>query len=120
MDTPESASATTSLTMLMQQTALGIAEAQTALDAYSQAQLSERDPDSSLPVLAFGFADVEVDLQFAISTVRVAGVQRLGVLPLSPLGQGFFRTATFSSRLRARIAPLNQLFPQHPKENDDA
>jgi hypothetical protein len=92
------------LTAMLRQVALDVAEAQRALDAFAEAQ-SAANPEADLPAVAFCFPEVELDLQIGFSVTRAAGQQALAVIPSNPSSRGFFQTASFSSRLRARIAP---------------
>lgn len=98
------------LTDVLRQLALDIAQAQAALDLEAEAQMSNADErESPLPPLAFFFPELEVDLCIAFSLARFQQAKRLVVAPADPQTSGFFQTISFSSRLRARIAPRIQL-----------
>lgn len=97
----------TSLTTILRQIALGIAEAQSALDAQADVQAAQRATSEALgamPVIAFHFPEVEIDVQLAVS-VGQRGSTGLVVSPVNPISSSFFRTSSFQSRLRAKISP---------------
>ena len=110
---------TAPLTTVLRQVALDIAGAQKALDEFAQAQVQVPaipvglDPDlvdtdlvdSIAPPIAFFFPEVELDLSLAFSVTRFEGRNTLAVAPANPVSNGFFQSASFSSRLRAKIAP---------------
>jgi len=94
------------LAALLGRLALDLAEAQTALDAQAEAEAARRAQTASpLPTLAFYFPRVEVELRIAITLMRRGNSIGLAVMPANPLVAGFFQTASFSSSLRAVIAP---------------
>lgn len=100
------------LTAVLKRLAIDIVEAQKTLDALAEAQAKEAiEQGASLPPLAFYFPDVELDLQMAFSVTNFQGATTLSVTPSNPVASGFFQTASFSSRLRARIAPRAVLVP---------
>lgn len=95
-----------SLAALLGRLALDLAEAQAALDAQAEAEAARRaETASPLPTLAFYFPRVEVELRLAITLTRRGNSIGLTVMPANPLVAGFFQTASFSSSLRAVIAP---------------
>ena len=95
-----------SLAALLGRLALDLVEAQAALDAQAEAEAARRaETESSLPTLAFYFPRVEVDLRLAITLTRRVNGIGLTVMPANPTVAGFFQTASFSSSLRAVIAP---------------
>ncbi len=118
---------TAPLTTVLRQVALDIASAQKALDEFAQAQAQAQaqvqaqvpavsgglDPDlvdadlvaPIAPPIAFFFPEVELDLSLAFSVTRFEGRNTLAVAPANPVSNGFFQSASFSSRLRAKIAP---------------
>lgn len=101
------------LTEMLQQIALDIAQAQTALDAYANAQVAGMpEAGAALPALAFYFPEIEVDLQLGFTLTQFQGKATLSVTPANPTVNGFFRSASFSSRIRARIAPRLALVPE--------
>jgi hypothetical protein len=106
------------LTAVLKRLAIDIVEAQKTLDALAEAQAKEAiEQGASLPPLAFYFPDIELDLQMAFSVTSFQGATTLSVAPANPAAGGFFQTASFSSRLRARIAPRAMLVPPQ-QENE--
>jgi hypothetical protein len=114
---------TAPLTTVLRQVALDIAAAQQALDKFAQAQVAAAptglDPDLVDPIappIAFFFPELELDLSLAFSVTRLEGRNTLAVAPANPVSNGFFQSASFSSRLRAKIAPraLMQPLPGSP------
>ncbi len=95
-----------SLAALFGRLAPDLGEAQAALDAQAEAETARRaETESPLPTLAFYFPRVEVELRIAITLTRRGNGIGLAVMPANPLVAGFFQTASFSSSLRAVIAP---------------
>lgn len=108
------------LTAVLRRLAIDIVEAQKTLDAMAEAQAQEAiEQGASLPPLAFYFPDIEIDLQMAFSVTSFQGAATLSVAPANPVAAGFFQTASFSSRLRVRIAPRAVLVPPQPEEEPD-
>lgn len=110
------------LTQVLHQVALDVAEAQAALDRHAETRIAQVDEiESPLNAIAFYFPDVELDLQLAFSMTRFEGKQTLAVAPANPTANGFFRLGSFSSHLRARIAPRAAIVPVvSQEENSDA
>jgi hypothetical protein len=104
------------LTAMLRRLALDVAEAQAALDRRVEEQ-AESNP--ALPPLSFYFPEVQVDLAIALSFGRIQGRTALSATPANPASAGFFRAASFNSRLRARIAPLAWLVPASENEESD-
>lgn len=103
------------LTDMLRQVALDIAGAQAALDAFAEAQAaSAAEAGAVLPSMAFYFPEVELDLRLGFTLTRFAGRQQLSVTPANPTASGFFSSISFSSRLRARIAPRAALLIEEP------
>jgi hypothetical protein len=108
-----------SLAALIGRLALDLAEAQAALDAQAEAEAARRaETESLLPTLAFYFPRVEVELRIAITLTRRGNGIGLAVMPANPTVAGFFQTASFSSSLRAVIAPRAVLLS--PTEEGEA
>lgn len=100
------------LTDMLRQVALDVVAAQAALDAEAERRASDAFEDgSTLPVLSFYFPEIELDLQLAFSVTQFQGSIRLGVTPANPTSNAFYQSASFSSRLRAKIAPRAALVP---------
>jgi len=107
------------LTAVLRRVAIDIVEAQATLDALAEAQAKEAsERGATLPPLAFYFPEIELDLQMAFSVTRVQGATTLTVAPANPASSGFFQTASFSSRLRARIAPRAVLVPSQQQAGE--
>jgi len=103
------------LTDMLRQVALDIAQAQAALDAFAELQAaSASEAGAVLPSLAFYFPEVELDLRLGFTLTRFAEQQTLSVTPANPTASGFFTSTSFSSRLRARIAPRAALLYEEP------
>jgi hypothetical protein len=108
-----------SLAALLGRLALDLAEAQAALDAQAEAEAARRaETESPLPTLAFYFPRVEVELRIAITLTRRGNGIGLAVMPANPKLAGFFQTASFSSSLRAVIAPRSVLLSPTEKGED--
>jgi hypothetical protein len=108
---------TAALTDMLRQIALDIADAQRALDQHAEAALQQaQQNDEALPVVAFHFPQIEVDLQLAFTFTRSANRNILSVTPANPTSGGFFQRTSFSSRIRASIAPRAVLVAEPPTE----
>ncbi|MBC8159625.1 MAG: hypothetical protein H7Z42_00275 [Roseiflexaceae bacterium] len=108
---------TAPLTDMLRQIALDIAQAQAALDAFAEAQAAGApEAGAVLPALAFYFPEIEVDLRLGFTLTRFEGRQTLSVTPANPTASGFFKSTSFSSRLRARIAPRAALLHEEPSD----
>jgi hypothetical protein len=101
-----------SLGAVLRQLALDIVEAQVALDRHAEERAADVSENGSpLPALAFFFPEVLVDLTVAMTVSRIRGASTLAVTPANPVSSGFFQASSFSSRVRATIAPRSLLVP---------
>lgn len=104
---------------MLRQMALDVAEAQAALDRHAEERAAEASENGSpLPALAFYFPEVEVEARIAMTFSRFRGAGTLAVTPANPATRGFFQSSSFSSRVRATIAPRSLLVPVSPQPED--
>lgn len=112
MSPNSSAGAVPALGAMLTRLALDIVEAQAAMDTRAEAQAVEVSENGGpLPPIAFYFPEVEINLALAFTVTQNAKGASLAVLPVNPTLGGFFQSTSFSSRLRAVIAPRALLAP---------